>query len=481
MYIPKAQPIHACKLSKTVTNQNMVALESASCLCRAPHTRAPRIHGQWASYCNLMSLRHLRSMDTFIKYVLAACSNPSFYSGQPALNRLSFQRPHASKLNAYLTDARFLVFRFGQPLVHKDKPGSPYYLTPAQVSSLVGSGYSHGDAKPLESRREADSPTLIFMGVDESGSQVKDIENPTGTAYFAVDATQQKGEDVRGYQTNGWAPPEDSEFVDARLAGSSMSPYDAGLFAAARPLIDWNGRNVFCPACGGKTYSLWGGWKRNCQTAMKEEDKSKCFANTGLHNFAHPRTDAVTIMGIIDETGDKMLLGRNKNWPKGECGVDVSLTAGMYSCLAGFLEPGESFEEAVRREVMEEAGIIVGPVRYASSQPWPYPANLMIGCYGRAKEGQKIRLDLDNELQDAQWFPRAYVAKLAMSKDGSTFSKDDYKQLDKAINGEYATDDEERFDRYEVFTKMPPTTAIAGVLMRNWALGAHAVDLVSRM
>jgi NAD+ diphosphatase len=85
-------------------------------------------------------------------------------------------------------------------------------------------------------------------------------------------------------------------------------------------------------------------------------------------------------MGILDETGDRMLLGRNKSWPKG-----------MYSCLAGFIEPGESFEEAVRREVLEEAGIVVGPVRYGSSQPWPYPANLMVGCYGRAPGGQTIR------------------------------------------------------------------------------------------
>lgn len=316
---------------------------------------------------------------------------------------------------------------------------------------------------------------------EAASNNAKDIQNPTGIPYFAVDATERKGLDVRGAFINGWTPPADAEFIDARLAGSTMSAADAGLFSEARPLIDWNGRNVFCPACGSRTYSLWGGWKRNCVTALSENDKGKCFANVGLHNFAHPRTDPVTIMGILDTTGDKMLLGRQKSWPKGESLPWTLLIQGMYSCLAGFIEPGESFEEAVRREVLEEAGIEVGPVRYASSQPWPYPANLMVGCYGRAREGQTIRLDLDNELEDAQWFPRAYVAKLALSKDASNFTKEDYKQLDRAINGEESAPSEERLDKYEVFTKMPPQTAIAGVLMRNWALSAHALELVSKM
>lgn len=178
-----------------------------------------------------------------------------------------------------------------------------------------------------------------------------------------------------------------------------------------------------------------------------------------------------------------MLLGRQKAWPKGEF-LSISLTPGMYSCLAGFIEPGESFEEAVRREVLEEAGIEVGPVSYSSSQPWPYPANLMVGCYGRAKEGQKIRLDLDKELEHAEWFPREVVAAVGSSATGSKFTRGDYKQIEDAQKGKIDLDAEpecEHVDPYAAFTKIPPETAIAGKLMRQWALGAHAVHLVSNL
>lgn len=100
-------------------------------------------------------------------------------------------------------------------------------------------------------------------------------------------------------------------------------------------------------------------------------------------------------MAIISPEGDKLLMGRQKAWPKG-----------MYSCLAGFIEPGESLEEAVRREVWEESGITVGRVQYHSSQPWPFPANLMIGTIGQALPGSKIDLGNDPELEDARWFTR---------------------------------------------------------------------------
>jgi len=190
-------------------------------------------------------------------------------------------------------------------------------------------------------------------------------------------------------------------------------------------------------------------------------------------------------MGILDSTGDKMLLGRQKMWPKGKSQhLDpADGLPGMYSCLAGFIEPGESFEDAVRREVLEEAGVEVGPVSYSSCQPWPFPANLMVGCFGRAKENQKIRLDLDNELEHAEWFPREVVVRIATSAGGSTFTRGDFKQLDDATKGKLTVDEgaADHTDPYAAFTRMPPETAIAGKLMRQWALGAHAVHLVSNL
>lgn len=185
-------------------------------------------------------------------------------------------------------------------------------------------------------------------------------------------------------------------------------------------------------------------------------------------------------MGILSTAGDKILLGRQKSWPKG-----------MYSCLAGFVEPGESFEDAVRREVMEEAGIEVGPVRYSSSQPWPYPANLMVGCFGRAEDGQDIRLDLDNELEDAQWFSRDKLQSVLASSTGSNYTRSDYKQLDKQGTADKETEaalaPSERKEgegltgggAQDGLTRVPPPTAIAGNLIRLWASGS--LDLVSKL
>ncbi|BEJ14041.1 hypothetical protein CspHIS471_0312150 [Cutaneotrichosporon sp. HIS471] len=410
----------------------------------------------------------------------------NFYSGAPPLNRLSFQRPKADVLNAHLERAKFLVFNEGKPLVHKGKISSPYFVDLAAVKPLVGEGFlapspNAPNEKAEESRRAG--CILVFVGVDERGCPPgEDLHITHGTPYFAIDATPAgtglyavKGDAEDLARQGRFEAPADSEWADARMSASLMDAWHAGLFAAARPIIDWNARNRHCPACGRHTYSLWGGWKRSCVTARgTPEERKLCFSNTGLHNFAHPRTDPVIIMGILDETGDRMLLGRNKSWPKG-----------MYSCLAGFIEPGESFEEAVRREVLEEAGVVVGPVRYGSSQPWPYPANLMVGCFGRAAGGQSVRLDLDNELEDAQFFPRSVVARVATSKMGSKFTKDDYNQLDKAqddrdINAP-AFIDPRPMDKFENFTKCPPETAIAGVLMRQWALGTHATHLVSSL
>ncbi|WVO14472.1 hypothetical protein L204_102107 [Cryptococcus depauperatus] len=408
----------------------------------------------------------------------------NFYAGQPPLNRVAFQRHCPEKVNAHLKhqSTRFIVFKDFEPLVHQEDTSKPLYLDRTHVNQLIGEGFGSAPAgssleaiKVNESTRLSSLPALVFLGIDDrensisNASPAVDHLNPQGAAYFAVDATGTEfKEDALGGQ---WG--------NARLSGGAMEAWDAGLFSQARALIDWNGRNKFCPACGSPTYSLWAGWKRNCTTALHSvEGKKPCFSLKGLHNFAYPRTDPVIIMGILDSTGDKMLLGRNKAWPKG-----------MYSCLAGFIEPGESFEDAVRREVLEEAGIEVGPVRYSSSQPWPFPANLMVGCFGRAKDGQKIRLDLDNELEDAQWFSRSTIKTIMSSSEASTYTRLDLQKLDdrsnQSIAAALAPAERKSGDvvgdegRKNEFTKIPPDTAIAGVLMRQWALGD--LDLISRL
>ena len=161
---------------------------------------------------------------------------------------------------------------------------------------------------------------------------------------------------------------------------------DAALYAAARSLVDWHARHGFCAVCGTATAIFRAGWARRCPACHAEH---------------FPRVDPVVIM--LAERGDKVLLGRQPPWPPGR-----------YSALAGFLEVGESIEEAVRREIFEEAGVRVGAVRYVASQPWPFPSSLMIACIGEA-EDEKITIDA-NELEDARWFSRDDVLR-ALARD----------------------------------------------------------------
>jgi NAD+ diphosphatase len=147
-------------------------------------------------------------------------------------------------------------------------------------------------------------------------------------------------------------------------------------------MLFWHSRHRFCGVCGSPTRSEEAGHMRRCTDA-------EC------HAMHFPRTDPAVIMLVVD--GDRALLGRNKNFP----------LPGMYSTLAGFVEPGESLEGAVAREVREEAGIVVGAVHYHSSQPWPFPANIMLGFYAEAVSTE-VSLD-DGELADARWFERDWL------------------------------------------------------------------------
>lgn len=179
-----------------------------------------------------------------------------------------------------------------------------------------------------------------------------------------------------------------------------LNLFVAAIYAQARSLLDWNMRNPFCAQCGNSTLSLNAGTKRVCPPADlagggdKKEDRPPCATRGTISNISFPRTDPTVIMAVVSADGTRSLLGRQKRFPKN-----------MYSALAGFLEPGESIEEAVRREVWEESGVRVGRVVVHSSQPWPFPASLMIGAIGQALpgDGEKINLGHDPELEDARW------------------------------------------------------------------------------
>ncbi|MGQ7829539.1 NAD(+) diphosphatase [Altererythrobacter sp. Z27] len=173
-------------------------------------------------------------------------------------------------------------------------------------------------------------------------------------------------------------------------AMQALQPGELATYGGARSLVDWHARHRFCARCGGPTKLAKGGWQRNC-------------GNCDAQHF--PRTDPVTIM-LVEHEG-RLLLGRQPRFPPR-----------MYSALAGFVEPGETIEEAVAREIWEEAGVRARDVQYVASQPWPFPSQLMIGCYS-VTDDPELTIDT-TELDDARWFTREELEAARAAGDRGT-------------------------------------------------------------
>jgi NAD+ diphosphatase len=207
-----------------------------------------------------------------------------------------------------------------------------------------------------------------------------------GAALFAVAIDPEAAETLKSR--------DDLMVTDLRTiaTGALVAPQHLPPLATAKALLAWHRRHRFCSNCGAPTRPTQAGWRRDC-------------AACGVEHF--PRTDPVVIMLAIQ--GERCLLGRQSRFAKG-----------MWSCLAGFVEPGETIEDAVRREILEEAGIVCGRVAYFASQPWPFPMSLMIGCHAQALTTE---LKVDRfELEDARWFEREEVAAMMLRRhpDGLT-------------------------------------------------------------
>jgi NAD+ diphosphatase len=179
-----------------------------------------------------------------------------------------------------------------------------------------------------------------------------------------------------------------AELVSVRDIAPQLAQDDGGLIAYAAALLNWHRRHRFCSVCGNESRIEEAGLLRRCPACGAEH---------------HPRTDPVVIMLVIDEERDRVLLGRQPSWPPGR-----------YSALAGFVEPGESLEDAVAREVLEEAGVEVTGARYDSSQPWPFPSSLMLGFTAAYVSGEAVASD--GELEEARWFSRAELGEAAAGR-----------------------------------------------------------------
>lgn len=258
----------------------------------------------------------------------------------------------------------------------------------------------------------ADLPT-IFLGLAD------------GVAHFAIDAD--KADDAIGLHG------ETQKYIDVRSIAAQLAAEEAAILAQARSLIDWHQRHGFCAQCGSKTELAEAGYVRRC-------------TNESCNAQHFPRTDPVVIMLAVRrdaKTGEDMvLMGRQSRMPPG-----------MYSALAGFMEPGESIEEAVRREIMEEAGVPTGNVRYLCSQPWPFPSSLMIGCIAEATDA-RITVD-PHELEDARWFSRTEVAEM-LERGKQRLAPTDPPPADNPQNAPW----------------MPPPLSLAHQIAKRWLAGA---------
>ncbi|MGP3697811.1 NAD(+) diphosphatase [Rhodobacter sp. NSM] len=278
--------------------------------------------------------------------------------GGSGLDRAGRLRCDAEGLAAKLAEGRILPVWRGRPLCADD----------GQLGWLAaGHPVLAGSEEP------------VFLGLDD------------GEPRFAADISHWSPEaGAEAVQAGFFDPSFQSHpalpgalgFGELRGVMLRLSPREAELAATAKALVQWHRSHRFCSACGAPSAPSEGGWHRRCTAC-------------GAQHF--PRTDPVVIMLITH--GNRALVGRSPGWPEG-----------MYSCLAGFVEPGETIEAAVRREVMEEAGVTVGAVRYLASQPWPFPASLMLGCHGIALT-EEITLD-PAELEQARWISREEMVRV---------------------------------------------------------------------
>ncbi|MGH7779490.1 MAG: NAD(+) diphosphatase [Candidatus Binataceae bacterium] len=302
------------------------------------------------------------------------------FAGNP-LNRASEKRTDSSWIESKRHDPSSLIL----PIWRLE----PFLLGSEKSNTSAELGLLHpGIADSLAS----ESAPCIFLGLDGE------------VAVFALDVSE------AGDPANDGPLAKLGYFRDARVAAQMVSIKDAALIAQAKAMIDWHQRHGFCPRCGAATKITDAGYRRLC---------GKC----GAEHF--PRVDPVVIMLATND--DACLVGRGKLFPPG-----------MFSALAGFIEPGETVEEAVRRELMEETSVKVEDVTYYATQPWPFPSSLMIGCFAKAIS-RDVKAD-GSEIAEVRWVERSVARELITGKQ---------------VDG----------------IRVPPPIAIAYHLIKTWALG----------
>ena len=293
---------------------------------------------------------------------------PNIFSNNP-LDRVSYLRSDPEWINKMTTDSKsmFVPFSKGQPFV-------------STISRLTSKNAIENQASPawfpysFFDNEIIENSIIIFLGL------LDDI------AFFAIDLS-------KIHDAENQANLKDMGSFEDLMALSSQ-PIESGelaMLGQAKAIFEWHNSHTYCSRCGEKSNMVEGGYKRVCNHCKSEH---------------FPRTDPVVIM--LATYNDHAFLGRQKRFPQG-----------MYSALAGFIEPGESIEEAVARELNEEAGIVINNASYHSSQPWAFPNSLMIGCIAESTS-EKFKLD-EIEIDEGRWFTRTELTNAINVSENSKF------------------------------------------------------------
>lgn len=337
------------------------------------------------------------------------------------LNRLNNDRRTSTFEDQHLNPySRVLVFSPSLQILTYANPSVSIALLPLHLVPFLDN---------QSQKLQRDSPLLI-LGKDKSNK-----------SYLAIRLD-------KNFNLDAWLStlsPQDGlfKFINLRSAVATLHHDHASIAAQARSLFEFHSRHAFCGTCGSPTVSEQGGTRRRCTKNIEVVEPATTGDSTKLSNSQYascdgmwfPRIDPVVIMLILDSTGSQVLLGRQRKF-----------RSGLFSCLAGFMEHGEGVDDAVRREVSEEAGVTVERVRFFGSQAWPFPFSLMLGCIAQATVDASISVD-EHELEQARWFARAEIECMVhRAKDLS-----DGKEVEGLL--------------------VPPVTAIAGQMLASYAAG----------
>ncbi|KAH3667879.1 hypothetical protein WICMUC_005157 [Wickerhamomyces mucosus] len=326
----------------------------------------------------------------------------SIFFGHDTVNRLSFLREDSEFIKQAIThkQSKIVILVNDAPLGYTSSH-QLYYSGYDELRDTIDDWIVLNRDEDIK----VNDIRITFLGIDEKVTldeiEFKYGEHYRGIPYFGFDISNNA--DLQATFINSEIKP----FSD-RKEIMKMSNFDSSIFSHAKMYLDWINRNLFCAGCGSRDIVIHAGTKLKCSSLDKhivnKTEVFKCPVKSArVSNVSFPRTDSVIITAITNKSFDKILLGRGKRFP-----------LPTYSCIAGFIEPSETIEVASAREIWEETGARASKIQILKSQPWPYPANLMIGCVAFVDfngKNEVINLGHDPELLDAQWFEITEIKK----------------------------------------------------------------------